>query len=108
MADLRQRLCSYLLDNDRQDIEISEIRFLNDGTVVFYVEIRNENGKIPVRCKMSKGAEDYNLTSFSPMLRFNETHSPWDTTIKDAKNIFSAFPGIGGVANRTVNTSLVG
>ena len=106
--DLRERLRTYLLDNDRRDIEISEIRFLSDGTVVFYVEIKNESGRMPVRCKMAKRGEDYNLTSFSPMLRFNETHSPWDTTIKDAKNIFSAFPGIGGVANRTVNTSLVG
>jgi len=42
------------------------------------------------------------------MMRFDEnSHSPWDTTIKDAKNIFSAFPGIGGVANRTVNRSLI-
>jgi hypothetical protein len=106
--DLRERLRNFLLDNDRDDIQISEIRFLSDGSVVFYVEIRNGNGKMPVRCKMSKSGHDYSLTSFSPMLRFNETHSPWDTTIKDTKNIFSAFPGIGGVANRTVNTGLVG
>lgn len=106
--DLRERLRNYLLDNDRKDIEISEIRFLSNGSVVFYVEIKNETGRTPVRCKMAKQDEDYSMVSFSPMLRFNETHSPWDTTIKDAKNIFSAFPGIGGVANRTVNTSLVG
>ena len=40
--ELRERLRNYLLDNDRKDIEISEIRFLQDGTVVFYVEIKNE------------------------------------------------------------------
>ena len=106
--DLRNSLKNYLIDNQREDIELSEIRFLHDGSVVFYVEIKTDSSNYPIRCKMSKKGKDYSMTSFSPMLRFYETHSPWDTTIKDAKNIFSAYPGIGGVANRTVNQGLVG
>jgi len=35
------------------------------------------------------------------------THSPSDNTIKDTKNVFSSYPGVAGVAHRTVNTSLI-
>jgi hypothetical protein len=35
------------------------------------------------------------------------THSPTDNTIKDPKNMYSSYPGVGGVSNRTVNRSLI-
>ena len=104
--DFTSALKEYL-NNMEKSYVISDVRWNPDGTGIFYVELEESSlGKYPVRCRVKK--DDYKISSFSPMRRFNEnTHSPWDTTIKDAKNIFSAFPGIGGVANRTVNRSLI-
>lgn len=36
-----------------------------------------------------------------------DSHSPSDNTIKDPKNLYSSYPGVGGVDNRTVNRSLI-
>ena len=107
--DFTSALKEDLIDNGKQSYTISDVRWNPDGSGVFYIELDEpELGKYPVRCRVKKELEDYRINSFLPMKRFNEnSHSPWDTTIKDAKNLFSAFPGIGGVANRTVNRSLI-
>lgn len=103
--NLRDNLKNYFLEKSESRYEISEIRFLDDGGIVFYIKMNDRKGTPCLRCKMDREGKVHN---FYPMMRFNEnSHSPWDTTIKDAKNIFSAFPGIGGVANRTVNRSLI-
>jgi len=105
--DFSAALKDYLINSTDKSYVVSDVRWNSDGSGIFYVELEEKDlGKCQVRCKVKK--DDYRINSFLPMRRFNEnSHSPWDTTIKDAKNIFSAFPGIGGVANRTVNRSLI-
>lgn len=107
--DFTSALKEYLINNGKESYVISDVRWNPDGSGIFYVEMQEPDlGKFPVRCRVKKESESYRINSFSPMKRFNEnSHSPWDTTIKDTKNLFSAFPGIGGVANRTVNRSLI-
>jgi len=100
----RDELKNFLQGKERSDIEVSEIRFTPDGSAVFYLQAVSHP---PVRCKMSVNSEKYGSPVFYPMVRFNENHSPWDTTVKDMTNVFSSFPGIAGVAHRTVNTSLI-
>ncbi len=102
--DFRHELKNFLTSQKRGDIEVSEIRFTPDGSAVFYLQAVNHP---PVRCKMTSRSGKYQAPVFFPMVRFNENHSPWDTTIKDMTNVFSSFPGIGGVAHRTVNNSLI-
>lgn len=102
--DFRDKLKNFLVGQNRTDIEVSEIRFYPDGSAVFYLQSISHP---PIRCKMPSRSGKYESPVFYPMVRFNENHSPWDTTIKDMTNVFSSFPGIGGVANRTVNTSLI-
>lgn len=102
--NFRDELKNFLTGKERSDIEVSEIRFTSDGSAVFYLQAVSHP---PVRCKMPIRGGNYESPVFYPMVRFNESHSPWDTTIKDMTNVFSSFPGIAGVANRTVNTSLI-
>jgi len=102
--NFRDELKNFLINKERKDIELSEIRFTSDGSAVFYLQAVSHP---PVRCKMSNRSGKYGSPVFYPMVRFNESHSPWDTTIKDMTNVFSSFPGIAGVAHRTVNTSLI-
>ena len=105
--DFVSSLKEYLAKNGEETYVISDVRWNPDGSGVFYVVKEDSDMyNYPLRCRVKK--DDYKISSFSPMRRFNENStSPWDTTIKDPKNIFSSFPGIGGVANRTVNRSLI-
>ena len=105
--DFISSLKEYLANNSKEAYVVSDVRWNHDNTGIFYVILEGTDmHKHPLRCRVKKN--DYKISSFSPMRRFNENStSPWDTTIKDTKNIFSAFPGIGGVANRTVNRSLI-
>jgi hypothetical protein len=101
--DFINSLRKYLLDQQRK-IEVSDMSHLGS----FYVIVHSEDG-VPamLRCKVKKSGPNYSLDSISPIRRFNENQSPWDTTIKDVHTVFSSFPGIAGVANRQVNNSLV-
>lgn len=109
MINFTSALKEYLISNGKESYTVSDVRWNTNGTGVFYILLDEPDlGKRPVRCRVVKFKENYKINSFSPIKRFNEnSSSPWDTTIKDVKNLFSAFPGIGGVANRTVNRSLI-
>jgi hypothetical protein len=100
--DFINSLRKYLVGQQRR-MEISDMGPFHS----FYVIVHNEDGSLMLRCKMKKEGPNYSIGSISPMTRFNENQSPWDTTIKDVHTVFSSFPGIAGVANRQVNNSLV-
>ncbi len=105
--DFFHSLRKYLLDQQRR-MEVSDLRWNPNQSGCFYVVIYNEDdSQAMVRCKLKKMGPDFSIDSISPVTRFNENQSPWDTTIKDMHTVFSSYPGIAGVANRQVNNSLV-
>lgn len=50
---------------------------------------------------------DNKLVSVKPMVRLSESQFPWDSTIKNVYSLYSGIAGVGGVAHRSVNNSLI-
>lgn len=100
-------LREYFLNQDAQ-AEFSDIRWNKNGEGVFYINIiYPELEPAKIRCKVLKNLGKTDLVSVNPMMRFNENEYPWDSTVKSVYSVFSGMPGVSGVANRTVNGSLI-
>lgn len=103
--DFLEDLKSYLIENGSFPI-LSEIRWKTPSAFSLYVKM-NEKDNIIYRIRVVKENKVFRICKAEPLARFNESYSPWDSTIKQTQTVFNSFPGISGVANRTVNRSLI-
>jgi hypothetical protein len=86
----------------------SNVRWGLEGKGVVYVDLEHpDHGKGRIRCGIHRNMNDVKVTSITPMKRFFENYSPWDSTIKSVATLYSGISGVNGVANRSVNTSLI-
>lgn len=102
------QLKEYLLKTDGIEMVSSDIRWNKSGVGILYADlICPKCGKGRIRCKFERGMDSPKLISVSPMIRLSESQFPWDSTIKNVYSLYSGIAGVGGVANRSVNNSLI-
>jgi hypothetical protein len=103
--DFVESLKNYLSDKGSAPF-IGTPRWKSPSSFCVYVKM-NEKDSIFYRLKVNKDKDSYKINKVEPIVRFDENYSPWDSTIKQTQTVFNSFPGIMGVANRTVNRSLI-
>ncbi len=108
--NIAEELKNFFLEFNGNETDVTEPRWNKNGNGVVYINVNHpEHGCGKVRCRLAKKLDnEIELVSVSPMKRFNENSQyPWDSTIKSVYSVFSSIPGVGGVANRNVNRSLI-
>lgn len=106
--NLIEALKNYFESVGGSEINFSEIKKRSGNKYAFYVDlVHPEHGKGRMRCTFLNGPKEIRIHSFTPMQRFFENNSPWDSTIKTVQSVYSGIAGVSGVANRTVNRSLI-
>lgn len=103
-----QELEKYLKEKEGYETHFSDLYDKPSGDGIVYVKcICPVHGTGTLRCKFSKSMGKTSLTSIKPMLRLSESQFPWDSTIKNVYSLYGGIAGVGGVAHRTVNNSLI-
>ena len=103
--DFLESLKNYLSEKGSNPI-LSEPRWKTPSNFSIYVRM-DEGDNIFYRVRVIKEKDLYKINKVEPIVRFHENYSLWDSTIKQTQTVFNSFPGIMGVANRTVNRSLI-
>lgn len=103
--DFLESLKNYLSEKGSKPT-LSEPRWKSPSRFSLYVKM-NEEDNIFYRVRVIKEKDLYKINKVEPIIRFHENYSPWDSTVKQTQTVFNSFPGIMGVANRTVNRSLI-
>lgn len=103
-----EELQSYLKEKEGFDTHFSDFFQKPSGDGVVYIHcVCPVHGKCTLRCKFSDVMGENHLVSIKPMLRLSESQFPWDSTIKNVYSLYSGIAGVGGVAHRSVNNSLI-
>lgn len=106
--DLTDKLKEFFQKAGSDEIQCSDTKWKLDGRGVIYIDlVHPEHGRGRIRCGLSKKFGNEEVVSVTPMRRFFENSSPWDSTIKSVATLYSGISGVNGVANRSVNTSLI-
>ena len=100
-----EELKNYLVNNGSSP-SVGNPRWKTPSLCYIYVKV-NENDPQFFRLEVTRNNGNYKIDRVNPIIRFNENYTPWDSTIKQTQTVFNSFPGIMGVANRTVNRSLI-
>lgn len=103
--DFLESLKNYLSESGSKPT-LTKPRWKSPSSFSFYVKM-NEEDNLIYRVRVIKEKDLYKINKVEPVVRFHENYSPWDSTIKQTQTVFNSFPGIMGVANRTVNRSLI-
>mgnify|MGYP001105547691 CR=1 FL=1 len=106
--DFLNQLKEYLKKESGMSTQFSDIQWKPSGVGILYVDCMcPEHGNGRLRCKFHKRLGDSELVSVTPMKRLSESQFPWDSTIKNVYGMYSGMAGVSGVANRSVNNSLI-
>lgn len=105
---LTDKLKEFFEKSGGTDLRFSDPRWGMDGRGVLYVDLHHpDHGKGRIRCGLNKKFGKEEIVSVTPLARFFENEAPWDSTIKSVATLYSGIAGVNGVANRTVNRSLI-
>jgi hypothetical protein len=103
-----EELKLYLKEKEGFDTHFSDFFQKSSGDSIIYIQcICPVHGKCTLRCKFSNIMGKNKLISVMPMLRLSESQFPWDSTVKNVYSIYNGIAGVSGVANRSVNNSLI-